>query len=106
VDPAHNEYSPAAEGHRLVQIDVKWRSTRGDPLPIDWARFTLVDADGRRWAERYRLPARQLEHGRPNPARLVTVGFELPAGARPARVSMSSAVAALRMRGGWAVPPE
>jgi hypothetical protein len=104
VDPASNEVTPAAEGDRLVQLDVRWRNLAGDPLPIEWARFAVVDQNGASHPERYRLPARVLRHGDPRTRRVVPVGFELPDGAQPVAVTMTSAVSALPLRGRWQLP--
>src|SRR3954470_16031112 len=104
VDPARNELTPPAEGSRLVQVNVRWRKLAGDPLPIEWARFAVLDQSGASHPEHYRLPERVLRHGFRDSPRIVPVGFELPDGARPVAVTMTSAVAGLRLRGRWRVP--
>jgi hypothetical protein len=104
VDPAHNELLRAAAGTRFVQLDVRWRNLAGDPLPIEWARFAVLDQNGASHPEHYRLPERVLRHGFSASPRVVPVGFELPDEARPVAVTMTSAVAGLPLRGRWPLP--
>jgi hypothetical protein len=104
VDPARNPLQRAAPGMRFVQLDVQWRNLSGDPLPIQWARFAVVDAEGGRHPEAYRLPERQLYANRPDSPRIVSIGFQLPKGRDAATVTMRSAVAALPLSGSWPVP--
>jgi hypothetical protein len=104
VDPAHNPLQRAAPGTRFVQLDIEWRNLSGDPLPIQWARFAVVDGDGGRHPEAYRLPERQLYANRSDSPRIVSIGFPLPEGKDAATVTMRSAVAALPLNGSWPVP--
>jgi hypothetical protein len=104
VDPASNELQRPAAGSRYVQIDVRWRNMTGDPLPIQWARFAVRDETGASHPESYRLPERVLRHGDERTPRIVSVGFQLPAEARPVAVTLTSAVSALPLRGRWPLP--
>jgi hypothetical protein len=106
VDPARNPLQRAAPGTRFVQLDIEWRNLSGDPLPIQWARFAVVDGDGGRHPEAYRLPERRLYANRPDTPRFVSVGFQLPEGKDAATVTMRSAVAALPLKGSWPAPPK
>jgi hypothetical protein len=103
VDPARNPLQRAAPGTRFVQLDVEWRNLSGR-MPIQWARFAVVDADGTAHPEAYRLPERKLYPTRADTPHFVSIGFQLPAQAEPATVNMSSAVAALALKGRWSVP--
>src|SRR4051812_23428182 len=100
-DPAANEFLRPAAGARFVQVDVEWRNLAAGALPIDWARFAVLDERGEAHREAFRQPERVLYHGRPDTPRIMTVGFELPNGRRPRTVTLVSAVAALRLRGSW-----
>jgi hypothetical protein len=100
-DPVVNEYQRPAAGARFVQLDVQWRNLSADKLPIEWARFSVLDQRGVAHPEKFRLPERVLYHGRADSPRTVGVGFELPEGARPAALTLASAVAALPLSGRW-----
>ena len=100
-DPVTNALLRPAAGSRFVQLDVQWRNLAADKLPIEWARFTLHDQRGEAHPERFRLPERALYRGRSDTPRTVSVGFELPEGARPATLTLDSAVAALLLRARW-----
>jgi hypothetical protein len=100
-DPATNELLRPAAGARFVQLDVQWRNLSGDELPIEWARFSVLDQRGVAHPEKFRLPERVLYHGRTDTPRTISVGFELPEGARPAALTLTSAVASLPLSGRW-----
>ncbi len=100
TDPASNELQRPKPGERFVQVEIQWRNRSG-ALPIRWARFSVLDADGAAHPEAYRRPERRLYPHRADTPRYVAVGFELPEGARPTAVTMTSAVAALPLRGRW-----
>jgi hypothetical protein len=104
VDPARNPLQRQEPGTRFVQLDVEWRNLSADPLPIQWARFTVVDKDGGRHPEAYRMPERRLYANRRDTPRFVSVGFQLPEGADAATVTMGSAVAAFPLAARWPAP--
>jgi hypothetical protein len=100
-DPVVNEFQRPAAGARFVQLDVQWRNLSAGKLPIEWARFSVLDQHGAAHPEKFRLPERELYHGRADTPRTISVGFELPEGAQPAALTLSSSVAALPLSGRW-----
>lgn len=101
--PVRDPSSGASGGRRPLRFSVRIDDRGRDPLPVRWARFTLVSSAGARVSGYSQTPVRRLSPDRRGSPRATTLTFVVPAGFTPAQIRLSSIVGIWPFAARWQV---
>ena len=98
-----NLYVIVPPARAAVIVDLRVDDRGRDPIDISLLRFAAVDSEGKRLAERFRLPVRKLTPGSKRSPRIVSVAFTPLKTRLLEQVSVRFLLSALRGRASWSV---